>query len=553
MLVVSNISKQFPGADEPILKAISFTVNAGERVGLIGPNGCGKSTLLGIVMGHIAPDGGSILYNPRDLRIGYLSQSLNTSDDAPIQDVLLPQATALRQAEADVERLAEQLGRSDGDDLSAAYSDALEKLERLSGEVESRKSQRLLAELELADLPLESPVGTLSGGQKTRLSLAALLLDKPDLLILDEPTNHLDVTGLEWLEGWLNGFQGSALIVSHDRTFLDNTVNRIVAIDHQTHTARVFEGDYTDYASTVRSELDRQWARWRDQRAETARMEADLRRTMGWSRSIENSTNDSSQRRYAKKIAKRAKAKEKRLERYLEAEDRVEKPRLSWNLKLDFGDLPPTGQEVVTLQHVTVGYDPAAPLLSDLNLMLRAGERIAVLGPNGHGKTSLLKTIIGETPPLAGRVRIGASIRIGYLAQEQEILDPQLNALELLQADVTSHNQSLSHTEARSFLHFFLFTGDDVFRPVTQLSFGERVRLMLALLVARGANLLVLDEPINHLDVPSRERFEQALESFQGSVLAVVHDRYFVDRFATTVWHVQNGTLREEIRQPMMA
>jgi ATP-binding cassette, subfamily F, member 3 len=262
----------------------------------------------------------------------------------------------------------------------------------------------------------------------------------------------------------------------------------------------------------------------------------------------ENATQNDHQRRYAKKVAKRAKAKDTRLKQYLASEERVEKPKPTWNLKLDFGDLPTTGQDVVFLHDLAIGYAPDRPLLHGLTLTLRAGERIAVLGPNGHGKSTLLKTIVGQVPPLAGRVRIGASVTIGYLAQEQEILDPLSTALDVIQTEAP-----LNHTDARSFLHYFLFAGEDVFTPVGALSFGERARLMLAVLVARGANLLVLDEPINHLDVPSREKFEEALSAFQGSVLAVVHDRYFVDRFATTAWHITDGVLREEIRDPLLA
>jgi ATP-binding cassette subfamily F protein 3 len=542
MLVVSNVSKRFPGADAPILRNISFTVNAGERVGLIGPNGCGKSTLLGIVMGTIPADGGSVLSTVPTLRIGHLAQGLDVPDDTPIREALFPQTLALYRAEADVERLAAALssaGNGQMAELVTAYNDALERLERLSREVDPGQGERILAELGLTDLPPDARVGMLSGGQKTRLGLASVLIGDPNLLVLDEPTNHLDVTALEWLEGWLQAFEGGVLLVSHDRTFLDNTVNRIVAIDPHTHAARVYEGSYSDYARAVHSELDKQWAEWRDQQVEITRLKSDARRAMGWAHNVENSTNDSSARRYAKKVAKRAKAKEKRLERYLESDERVDKPVLGWNLKLDFGDLPTTGQDVVFLEHVTIGYDPGVPLLTDLDLALRAGERVAVMGPNGCGKSTLLKTIIGEVPPLAGRVRLGASVRIGYLAQEQEILDLERNALDTLLAVLPN----FGHTEARSFLHFFLFVGDDVFRPIGQLSFGERVRLMLALLVARGANLLILDEPINHLDIPSRERFERALQAFQGSVLAVVHDRYFVDKFATTIWELSRNSL----------
>jgi ATP-binding cassette subfamily F protein 3 len=551
MLTVSSISKTFPGADEPVLKNISFTVNPGERVGLIGPNGSGKTTLLRIIMGEIPPDSGSLIFNPPNLRIGYLAQGLTVPDETPLSDVLFPQAAALQETEAEVERLALALAEppnGDSDRLMAAYGDALERLERLSQQIDSGTGERILAGLSLDDVPLNSPVGSLSGGQKTRLGLAALLVGQPQLLILDEPTNHLDISALEWLESWLQDFPGGALIVSHDRTFLDETVNRIVAINDQTHTGRVFEGDYSVYVAAVRSELDKQWSQWRDQQVEIVRLQADVQRTMARAVRKENATKDSTQRRYAKKVAKRAKSKETRLNRYLEASERVEKPKLTWGLKLDFGDLPVTGQDVIFLEDLAIGYDPSAPLLRDLNLTLRAGERIAVLGPNGHGKSTLLKTIIGELPPLAGQVRIGSSVKIGYLAQEQEILDPRSNPLDVILSEA-----ALNHTDARSFLHYFLFAGDDVFIPVEQLSYGERARLMLAVLVARGANLLVLDEPINHLDVPSREKFEQALAAFQGSVLAVVHDRYFVDRFATTVWTIEDGTLSEEVHEPILA
>jgi len=551
MLTISNLTKTFPGADEPIFSGVSFTVNAGERVGLIGPNGAGKTTLLRCILGETVPDTGSVQLNPPTLRVGYLPQGLNVPDDRLVRDVLSPGAADLRAAEAELERLAVALSSAEGealDRLSEEYTAALERVETLSAQADSTNAERILAGLGLADVPLDWPAAALSGGQKTRLGLAALLVQDPQLLILDEPTNHLDVTALEWLEDWLTGFPGGALIVSHDRTFLDETVNRIVALDEHTHTARVFEGTYSDYAAAVRSELDRQWALWRDQQVEIARLQADARQTMARAVRKENATRDSTQRRYARKVAQRAKAKETRLRRYLESDERVEKPRQTWSLKLDFGDLPPTGQDVVFLEDLAIGYDPAAPLLHDLNLTLRAGERVAVLGPNGHGKSTLLKTIVGELPPLAGRVRVGASIRIGYLAQEQEILDPTSNALTIIQAEAP-----LNHTDARSFLHYFLFTGDDVFTPVRDLSYGERARLMLAVLVARGANLLVLDEPINHLDVPSREQFEQALAAFQGSVLAVVHDRYFVDKFATTVWHIEDGALTEHVREPLLA
>lgn len=550
MLVVSNITKRFRPIDEPILRDISFTVNGGECIGLIGPNGSGKTTLIKTIMGETTVDSGSIQFTPPNLRIGYLSQGLDAPDNMMIRDILFPEITALDQAEQEVEELAAQMAiaTDDFDNVMEAYSDALEQLETLSQTIDISRGEQLLAEFGLGDFDLDTSTNILSGGQKTRLGLAAVLVSNPQLLILDEPTNHLDIVAIEWLENWLQDFSGGVLLVSHDRTFMDSTVDRIVALDGKTHTAKIYEGNYRDYVEAVRSQLDKQWSQWRDQQVEIARLENDAQQTMAKAQTRENSTKDSSARRLAKKVAKQGKAKEKRLERYLESEDRVDKPQQSWSLKLDFAELPTTGQDVVSTQNLTIGYHPSKPLLSNLDLVVRSGERVVILGPNGHGKSTLLKTIIGELSPLAGSSHIGASVKIGYLAQEQDILDPNKNALETLLSEF-----EMSQTEARSFLHFFLFAGDDVFRSISDLSFGERVRLMLSILVARGANLLVLDEPINHLDVTSREQFEQSLSMFQGSVLAIVHDRYFVERFATTVWHIENKSLTVDIRQPIMA
>ncbi len=550
MLVVSNITKRFRPIDEPILRDISFTVNGGECIGLIGPNGSGKTTLIKAIMGETMIDSGSIQFTPPNLRIGYLSQGLDAPDNLTIRDILFPEITALDQAEQQVEELAAQMAiaTDDFDAVMEAYSDALERLETLSQAIDISRGEQLLAEFGLGDFDLDTSTNILSGGQKTRLGLAAVLVSNPQLLILDEPTNHLDIVAIEWLENWLQDFSGGVLLVSHDRTFMDSTVDRIVALDGKTHTAKIYEGNYRDYVEAVRSQLDKQWSQWRDQQVEIARLENDARRTMAKAQTRENATKDSSARRLAKKVAKQGKAKEKRLERYLASEDRVDKPQQSWSLKLDFAELPMTGQDVISTHNLSIGYHPSEPLLSNLDLVVRSGERVVILGPNGHGKSTLLKTIIGELPPLAGSSHIGASVKIGYLAQEQDILDPNKNALETLLSEV-----EMSQTEARSFLHYFLFAGNDVFRSISDLSFGERVRLMLSILVARGANLLVLDEPINHLDVTSREQFEQSLSMFQGSVLAIVHDRYFVERFATTVWHIENKSLTIDIRQPIMA
>ncbi len=553
MLTVSNITKTFPGMDSPILKNIAFTVNAGERVGLIGPNGSGKSTLISMLMGETLPDSGGMIFNPPDVRIGYLAQGLIAVDDDSVRDVLFPQAAALNAVQAELDTLSDQLTDDDSPALVTAYNDALDRLAALGYAIDETEGERMLVRLGLADVALDALIGTLSGGQKTRLNLAALLLDSPQLLIMDEPTNHLDIDALEWLENWLHDFPGGALIVSHDRTFLDRVVNRVVAIDPQSATARVFVGNYSDYVDTLNRERSKQKSQWKDQQVEITRLQTDAKETMAKAIKKENATKDSTQRRYAKKVAQRAKAKEKRLERYLDSDERVDRPKLTWQVKMEFGNIAHVRGDAIRLDKISIGYNAAAPLLKNLTLSIQSKERIALMGPNGHGKSTLLKTLMGQLPPLSGNIQIATSVQIGYLAQQQEVLDPLANPMTTIQMDAAQHNAAMSETEARSFLHFFLFKGDDSLRPIAQLSYGERTRLMLARLVARGANLLILDEPTNHLDLPSREKFEQALANFPGTVLAASHDRYFVENFADKIWVVEDGELTVELRDAVMA
>jgi ATP-binding cassette, subfamily F, member 3 len=345
---------------------------------------------------------------------------------------------------------------------------------------------------------------------------------------------------LEWLEEWLSGFQGAALIVSHDRTFLDRTVNRILELNPETHTVREYAGSYTDYLEQYLAERERHLEAYKDQVYEVRRMKQDIARTKQQALHVEMTTTSRQPtiRRYAKKVAKKALSREKKLERYLDSDERVEKPKESWQMKLEFGEAPSSGREVLVLEDLAVGYGDHT-LLSEINLFLRYGARGVLVGPNGSGKTTLLRTIAGIINPLAGRVRVGGSVRMGYMTQEQEDLDPNLDPYTIIRSLA-----SFSETEARAFLHMYLFSGDDVFIPSGRLSYGERSRLSLACLAARGSNFLLLDEPINHLDIPSRTRFEQALAAFEGTVLAVVHDRYFIQGFANEIWIVENGGVR---------
>jgi ATP-binding cassette, subfamily F, member 3 len=543
MLTVHNLSKAY--GLNPLFKKVTFSVSAGDRVGLIGPNGCGKSTLLRLIIGEELPDGGAVTFTPSDLRLGYLAQGFLPDENQTLGDLLHEAVGNPDELETELSQLALALaGQPNREDLHTAYDATLQKLNR----ADYSRVQPLLATFQLDHLDPEQPLHTFSGGQKTRLALVRLLLDEPQLLLLDEPTNHLDIAMLEWLEEWLNDFPGGVLIVSHDRAFLDETVGRILDLDPQTLTIREYAGNYGDYLHQYRQEREKQWSAWKDQEYEVRRMKQDIARAKTQAATTERlvksvrlggiKTGKDHYLRLAKKVAKKAKSRQKKLDRYLDSDERVQKPLRSWQMKLELDDAPHLGKDVLFLEELSIGYPGHLPLLQDINQQAQAGERIILTGANGLGKTTLLRTIAGQIAPVAGRVRLGHSVRLGYMAQEQESLDPQQTPLTTIQQIAP-----LNQTDARSFLHYFLFSGDDPLRPNHLLSYGERARLALASLVAAGCNFLLLDEPINHLDIPSRTMFEQALAQFEGTILAVVHDRYFIEQFATKIWLLEDGEL----------
>jgi ATPase subunit of ABC transporter with duplicated ATPase domains len=529
------------------LDQVSFVLERGERAGLVGMNGAGKTTLLRIIAGHEHPDSGFIRLGPNE-SLGYLPQGLTLNETATLDELLLIAIAPWVRAKEAMDAYADRMAREpDNASLIQEYGEAYAQFEAHGGyDVETRISI-VLQGLGLAYVPRDIPTGTLSGGQRTRAGLARLLISEPDVLLLDEPTNHLDVQALEWLEGFIRAYAGTVLIVSHDRLLLDHTVSLILELDSNKHKLTPYHGNYSDYERAKDRELEKHRSAWNDQEAEIRRMEQDIARTKEQALWVERTTTSRQPtvRRYAKKVAKKATSREKRLERYLESEERVDKPKAGYAMKMDFGEMPRSGQLVLTLDKLGHSFQTGPGngskdwLFRNVEATLRHGERIALVGANGTGKSTLLKIIVGELEPTEGRVRLGANVKLGYMPQEQEKLEISQTPLALIRSLMP-----VDETDARHFLHFFMFKQDDVFTPIGKLSYGERARLILAKLVAEKANVLVLDEPVNHLDIPSRERFQEALDAFPGTVLVAAHDRAFIDRFATGIWSLEEQSLR---------
>lgn len=553
MLTAHHLSKSF--ASQNLFSEISFSLSQGDRVGLVGPNGCGKTTLLKILAGIESPTSGSVSSNA-NLRIGYLPQGFEPIGDQTLADMLGSLSDPGVNLYENFETCATDFARDpDNFELQSRYDDLLRQIEQ----AESGRTANILSGLGLAGLSPDIPVRLLSGGQQTRLLVARLLLSEPELLLLDEPTNHLDIAMLEWLENWLASCQHAMLIVSHDRTFLDHTVKRIFEMDPQRDpecTLHEYEGNYSAYLEQRQGEIEKQWKAYNDQHQEIKRMKADIARTKSQAAYTERQASSiriggpdmkikgfkSYQQGIAKKVAAKAKARETRLAHYIESDERVDKPMDTWQqrrgMRMNLEKPQHVSRLVLRLEEAAIGYRLQAPLLSNVELNVVASQHIGITGPNGAGKTTLLRTLAGELPLLGGKMSVGENIRLGYMSQDQTNLESKLSPVDLIQTIIPNE------TKARNFLAQYLFTGDEPLKQIRLLSYGQRSRLMLAMLVAQGSNLLLLDEPINHLDIPSRAQFEAALQQFKGAILAVVHDRYFIERFANEIWYVENGGIR---------
>ena len=514
-LVVENIAKSF-GIHE-IFKDVSFMLEQGEKVGLVGVNGGGKTTLLRCLLAPETVDGGFIKFEP-GLRIGYVQQGFQGIGEGTLWQFLVNAGKDILELRQKMAELEKQVASAKGDELDsllADYARVSNIYEHADGYNYENRIKIVLHGLGFPENEWDKPAENFSGGQKTRILLAAALVKEPDLLILDEPTNHLDIRMTEWLEGYLRNFKGGVLIVSHDRFFLNNVVGRVLEMEGG-HLQN-FKGNYDQYLAQKEIQMATMEAAYEAQQEYIARTEAYIRRFKAGIKS------------------KMARGRQSQLNRL----ERVEGPERIEEFELRLPPAPESAERVLVLEELSVGYGENV-LLKDINLVLRKGEKTALLGPNGAGKTTLLKTILGELSPVTGKAKIGNRVKIGYFSQSYERLDPNQTLLDNF---LTEYGYTTEHT--RSLLGGMLFHGDDVFKEIGTLSGGQKARLVLLKLVLDGANLLILDEPTNHLDIAAREAVEAALEAFDGTVLLVSHDRYFINEVASRIWEIDNQQVND--------
>lgn len=518
ILSCQNIDKAF-GTDV-ILSNVSFHINEHEKAAIVGINGAGKSTLLKIITGELPSDAGTVVMS-KDTRLGYLSQQQDLVSGNTIYEEVMSVKAGIIALEKNIRRIEQQMKDLEGDALESAlkqYTQMTHEFEQANGYAVKSEVTGVIKGLGFSDEDFSMQVSTLSGGQKTRVALAKLLLEAPDLIMLDEPTNHLDMESIRWLEGYLVNYKGAVIVVAHDRYFLDRIVTKVVELENG--KAETFLGNYSAYSEKKQAERNMKLKAYLNQQREIKHQEKVIETLRSFNR---------------EKSIKRAESREKMLDKI----ERIEKP-LELNDKMNIILEPNilSGNDVLTVKHLQKSFD-REPLFSDLSFEIKRGDRAAIIGNNGTGKTTLLKLINGIIPADQGEIKQGAKVYIGYYDQEHHVLDPRNNIFD----EIQNAYPDVDNTRVRNLLAAFLFTGDDVFKLIGDLSGGEKARVSLAKLMLSDANLLILDEPTNHLDIVSKEILEQAISSYTGTVLYVSHDRYFINKTATKIFELVDRKL----------
>ncbi|MED4464666.1 ATP-binding cassette domain-containing protein [Metabacillus fastidiosus] len=523
LLQVNQLTKYF-GADL-ILSNIKLEVQMREKVALVGRNGAGKSTLLKIIAGLMSYDSGEII-KPKDVTFGYLAQDTGLESTLSIWDEMLSVFAGLQKMEKEMRSVENEMATIDHASEHTKFERLMKEYDRLQNEFKEQGGYQYEADvrsilhgLGFAAFDYDTKISTLSGGQKTRLALGKLLLTKPDLLILDEPTNHLDIETLTWLEQYLQNYPGSLLVVSHDRYFLDKIVNEVYEISRTTSTK--FNGNYSQYLVQKAENYERDLKNYERQQDEIAKMQDFIQRNLARA-----------------STTKQAQSRRKKLERM----EMLDRPSgLEKSAHFQFNIDRQTGNDVLKAENISVSYDAVNPIISNINFSINRGESIALVGPNGIGKSTLLKTIMKQIELLDGSYRFGSNVQIGYYDQQQA----ELTSTKRVLNELWDEYPQMTEKEIRTVLGNFLFSGDDVLKPVSTLSGGEKARLALSKLMLQNANFLILDEPTNHLDLDSKEILENALIDYPGTILFVSHDRYFINRIATKVFELSKDQLIE--------
>ena len=523
ILSAQHIAKSF--GVNAVLRDVSLTVQQGDRIGLVGVNGCGKSTLMRILAGLDAQDGGEISL-VRGLRVGYLAQQNMVTSGETVWNELQKVYEQVFAMEKKLRELEDEMAHAHTDaqrfaQLSADYDRLTQRFEEADGYSWKSMVSGVLNGLGFKPAQYDQCVDSLSGGEQTRLCLARLLLQKPDLLLLDEPTNHLDMETLQWLENYLAAYKGSVLVISHDRYFLDHVCTGIVEI--LMGASEQYNGNYTRYIAQRQERFESRMRAYEIQQKEIERQQAIIARYRMFNR---------------EKSIRAAESREKALDRM----EKLEKPADERAIRFSFEARRRTGEDVLQLTEVSKSFGEKH-LFHDLTLRVRAGDRVALIGPNGVGKSTLIKIIVGEEQPDTGFIRYGSNVDIGYYDQHQSTLHADKSALD----EIWDRFPQMEQSNVRGALGMFLFTGDDVFKPIHTLSGGEKGRVALTALMLRKDNLLLLDEPTNHLDMDSREVLEDALTDFGGTIITVSHDRYFINRIANRIIEMQPDGVTEYI------